>query len=333
MNLETMELVELSEAKKILGSYGKIAELAVTSKIEICFRYEGYVAFATYDEYCNETLHSIECVNGIFVAKTTQELKEVISGTSDIYEITCSQKSLTAQRLIPKLETELISGWTFLVRNPSLLESYRTAFIHGRIKTLSGTEFVDKELYRSLRLTRDNLFVTARSLKDLLGHNPSTSKSTQNKPAGKSRAKTAAQIRAAELALMWWDYEQTKNAELTKARKFHEITETRKTPMARMIYRYFHEVETQYKEQVRTADAIANWLGNLEDYYGVDASKCSGKTYPTWILELNERLCSKKIDLPDYISDGGRIAEQHKADYEDFLQLIKTNTEKKVNPL
>ncbi len=132
---------------------------------------------------------------------------------------------------------------------------------------------------------------------------------------------------------MWWDYEQTKNTELTKAGKSHEITETRKTPMARMIYRYFHESETQYKEQVRTADAIANWLCILEDYYGADASKRSDKTYPTWILELNERLCSKKIDLPVYISHGGRIAEQHKVDYEDFLQLIKTNTEKKVNPL
>ncbi|MDC4632705.1 hypothetical protein OHV71_05730 [Acinetobacter baumannii] len=162
---------------------------------------------------------------------------------------------------------------------------------------------------------------------------PLTTKSILSKPKGKSRAKTEAQIRAAELALMWWDYEQTKNTELTKAGKSHEITETRKTPMARMIYRYFHESETQYKEQVRTADAIANWLCILEDYYGADASKRSDKTYPTWILELNERLCSKKIDLPVYISHGGRIAEQHKVDYEDFLQLIKTNTEKKVNPL
>lgn len=255
------DYVELNEVKKKIGSYGKIADLVAIGQLEACFRVNGYVAFATYDEYFNDTIHSIELVNEIFIADNTTELSEVISGTGTIYETVGAVNTLTKLRPIPKTENEVRSGWLFLKRNTPLLEQVKQTIL--RSGSISGVVLFDKHQAStySVRLIRDNLFITTKSFLGYLNLN-TTSSITAKKSTGKSPLKAEAQSRARALAKQFWKEEQESGSSQTKL-----------LSMAKKIRAYFKDHEPEHHKQTTSDESVKEWIRDVAPEYARNAGR------------------------------------------------------------
>lgn len=210
------EIVKIDIAEKQVGGMENIADLVSEHQLESCFKFSGYIAFVTYDEFYNDTIHSIELVqNEIFIADTfNSNLSEVLSGTEKIYKTVGARKALNKLPPDKKYIDATKSGWVFLERNVVAVEQMKLALQYEG--ELSGFEVFDhnKIAFYELKLTQQNFFISQKSLSDHLSRIPKSIPSITNsitkstpKRDGVPEEKRLAEKRIIHIAKLTWENE------------------------------------------------------------------------------------------------------------------------------
>lgn len=247
------EIIKLSLVEKQIGDMETIADLVSEHMLQACFKFSGYIAFITYDEFYQDTIHSIEAVeNEIFIADTfNNNLSEIISGTDTIYKTVGAIRALN--KLPPdKTYTHTIrSGWVFLERNAVAIEQMKLAL--KREGVLSGLDLFDQNnisLYE-LKLTQKNLFISQTSLSNYLSSiaksiPPITSHiSSISKNDGVLKEKRLADERLIHIAKLTWKNEINLG-----------IKKTKLLAMATAIRHYLFRNERHIYEQTTSDEAV-----------------------------------------------------------------------------
>ena len=265
------EIVKIDIAEKHVGGMENIADLVSEHKLECCFKFSGYIAFVTYDEFYNDTIHSIEFVhNEIFIVDPfNSNLSEVLSGTEKIYKTVGATKALNKLPPDKKYIDVTKSGWVFLERNVVAVEQMKLALQYEG--ELSGFEVFDQNkiaLYE-LKLTQKNFFISQKSLsvhlslisRPVPSLTHSITKSTPKRD-GVAAEKRLAEKRIIHIAKLTWENEINSGDK-----------KTRLLEMATAIRNYLLLHEKKIYEQTTSNESVKNLIRCIAPDY----AKLGGK--------------------------------------------------------